>query len=521
MDKRLILAIVLSAIVMISYPYLMKQFNPPKPKEAKTVTETKVEIPATAQAPGALPKAAPPASVKEEFTTVDTPMVKAVFSSVGGSLRRWELKKYEATLQKESARSVNLSETVAKIGSLSTQVRAAGGAPEAVIFQAEKPEITVNGEGKAELVYSGATKSGLRVEKKFSFTSDNYIVNTEIRAVNATKAPFEGTIETTLAANVSGKDATGYHTGPIISAKKVVRQTDPQGSGNETPRWIGLEDKYFLSIIIPSKEAAMSWSAEIPGESSSRAMVAAPLSLAPGEMKAVTFNSFIGPKEYDLLLSYKLGLEESIEFGYFSFMAKPFLVVLNFFEKYLGNYGLAIIILTILIKVIFYPLTKHSLKSMNEMKKIQPQLAAIKERYKDNKEKMNKELMELYKRYKVNPVGGCLPMVLQIPVFIALYEVLYVAIELRHAPLFLWIRDLSDKDPYYITPLIMGATMFIQQKMTPTSVDPSQAKIMLIMPIVFTFMFLNFPSGLVIYWLVNNVLSIAQQYYIQREPAKA
>ncbi|MFQ5353597.1 MAG: membrane protein insertase YidC, partial [Thermodesulfobacteriota bacterium] len=162
------------------------------------------------------------------------------------------------------------------------------------------------------------------------------------------------------------------------------------------------------------------------------------------------------------------------------------------------------------------PLTHHGLKSMHGMKKVQPQLAAIKKKYKDDKAQLNKEIMGLYKKYKINPVGGCLPMILQIPVFIALYEVLYVCIELRHAPFILWIHDLSAMDPYYITPLIMGGSMFLQQKMTPVSMDPTQAKMMLFMPVIFTVMFLKFPSGLVIYWLVNNILSIAQQYYINR-----
>jgi YidC/Oxa1 family membrane protein insertase len=229
----------------------------------------------------------------------------------------------------------------------------------------------------------------------------------------------------------------------------------------------------------------------------------------------------MGPKEYDLLISLKTGLEESIEFGWFSFLAKPLLVVLNFFQRYLNNYGIAIVLITVIIKVIFYPLSTYSMKSMKEMQKIQPQMAALKGKYKNDKEKQNREMMDLYKRHKINPLSGCLPMVLQIPVFIALYEVLYVAIELRHTPLFLWITDLSAKDPYYVTPVIMGVTMFIQQKMTPTTIDPTQAKMMLLMPVIFTFMFLSFPSGLVIYWLINNVLSIAQQYYIQRSAVKA
>jgi YidC/Oxa1 family membrane protein insertase len=199
--------------------------------------------------------------------------------------------------------------------------------------------------------------------------------------------------------------------------------------------------------------------------------------------------------------------------------------VLNFFYKYTGNYGIAIIILTIIIKIIFWPLSQKSYKSMNKMKKIQPMMTKIKEKYKDDRQKMNEEMMRLYKTYKVNPAGGCLPMLVQIPVFIALYQALLSAIELRHAPFIynlpftdiVWLADLSAKDPLYITPLIMGATMFIQQKMTPSPGDPTQAKVMLFMPVVFTFIFLTFPAGLVVYWLANNVLSIGQQWWMLKK----
>ncbi|MCK5236417.1 MAG: membrane protein insertase YidC, partial [Deltaproteobacteria bacterium] len=172
---------------------------------------------------------------------------------------------------------------------------------------------------------------------------------------------------------------------------------------------------------------------------------------------------------------------------------------------------------TVLIKILFYPLTKHSLKSMKKMSVLTPQLQLLKKKYKDDKQRQNKETMELYRRHKVNPLSGCLPMLMQMPVFIALYEVFYVAIELRHAPFMLWIVDLSAKDPYYITPIVMGISMFVQQKMTPSAMDPMQQKMMLFMPVVLTFVFLNFPAGLVLYWLTNNILSIAQQYKIHRE----
>ena len=230
-----------------------------------------------------------------------------------------------------------------------------------------------------------------------------------------------------------------------------------------------------------------------------------------------------------MLQPLKLELDQAVNFGFFDIISKPLLWVLKFFNGFMHNYGWAIIVLTILVKILFWPLTHKSYKSMKDMQKLQPKMAKIREKYKDNREKMNQEMMALYKTYKVNPMGGCLPMVIQIPVFFALYSLLGYAIELRHAPFLLWINDLSAPDrlpigvmiPYVgngipVLTLLMGASMFIQQKMTPTTGDPTQAKLMLFLPVIFTFMFINFASGLVLYWLVNNVLSIGQQYYINK-----
>jgi YidC/Oxa1 family membrane protein insertase len=230
----------------------------------------------------------------------------------------------------------------------------------------------------------------------------------------------------------------------------------------------------------------------------------------------VTHRLFVGPKDIDILKSQGNSLEQSLDLGWFTVIAKPLLYTLKFFNGYVGNYGIAIIIITIILKVLFFPLTHKSYKSMKDMQKIQPKMAALKEKYKDDRDAMNKAVMELYREHKVNPMGGCLPMVVQIPVFFALYKALMFSIELRHAPFFLWVTDLADKDPYYVTPVIMGITMFVQQKMTPSQMDPIQQKMMLALPVVFTFMFLSFPSGLVLYWLVNNILTIGQQMYINK-----
>jgi len=243
------------------------------------------------------------------------------------------------------------------------------------------------------------------------------------------------------------------------------------------------------------------------------------LKIEPNTQQELQFRFYAGPKElHDLTLAHTK-LEKAIDFGWFDVIAQPLLLCLKFFYSYTHNYGIAIILLTILIKLLFWPLTNKSFTSMQAMKKLQPLMQKIREKYKDDPQRMNQEIMQLYRTQKVNPFGGCLPMVLQIPVFFGLYKALLYAIELRHSPFIWWIQDLSAKDPYYITPIVMGATMFIQQKMTPTGADPMQAKIMLFMPIIFTFMFLNFPSGLVIYWLFNNVISIGQQVYINRQKA--
>jgi YidC/Oxa1 family membrane protein insertase len=240
------------------------------------------------------------------------------------------------------------------------------------------------------------------------------------------------------------------------------------------------------------------------------------------------YRLFIGPKELELLKSVGKDLDRAIDHGYFGFVSVPLLYVLHFFHRFTGSYGLDIIILTVLIKIIMWPLTHKSFTSMKAMQKLGPQMEKLKERYANDKEKLNKEIMDLYKRNGVNPLGGCLPMAMQFPVFIGLYNALSTPIELRHAP-FMWIPDLSRPDwqalPFMfngwhlgipILTIIMGATMFIQQWMTPSAGDPNQRKMMMLMPLMFTFMFVSFPAGLTVYWLVNNVLGIAQQYWINR-----
>jgi YidC/Oxa1 family membrane protein insertase len=293
-------------------------------------------------------------------------------------------------------------------------------------------------------------------------------------------------------------------------------------------QWAGFADKYFLAAILSENNSIASVELKKNTAGFLQSTISSPqITVNSGQSITVAHKLFVGPKDIDILKAQGNSLEQSLDLGWFSVIAKPLLYTLKFFYRYVGNYGIAIIIITVILKAIFFPLTHKSYKSMKDMQKIQPMMTALKEKYKNDRDAMNKAVMELYRDHKVNPLGGCLPMVIQIPVFFALYKALMFSIELRHAPFFFWITDLSGPDnlfgqllglPFVIgpLPLVMGATMFIQQKMTPSNMDPVQAKMMLALPLVFTFMFLNFPSGLVLYWLLNNILTIGQQMYINK-----
>ncbi len=281
-------------------------------------------------------------------------------------------------------------------------------------------------------------------------------------------------------------------------------------------KWTGFQNKYFAAALIP-RDGIESAVVEKHGEKE----VYVGLQLDSVQSSASGTNAvYVGTKELAVLENAGDKLVRLIDYGWFgnkfAFLVKPILKALNFFYGLTGNYGWSIIFLTFIIKLLFFPLTHKSFKSMKGMQKVQPYVKIIQERHKGDRQKMTEEMMDLYRKHNVSPMGGCLPMLLQIPVFIALYHALFFSIELRGAPFMLWITDLSEKDPYFVTPVIMGATMILQQKMTPTAMDPMQAKIMMMMPIVFTFLFITFPAGLVIYWTINNILTISQQYYIYK-----
>jgi len=302
---------------------------------------------------------------------------------------------------------------------------------------------------------------------------------------------------TLLFENNFAKPDKDSHIGAVALVNDKIK-TDSDIPNNTKMSWLAFETKYFCFAIY--KDVIGGYKID----NNNKFIYINLVTQKP-------ISAYAGPKEDSIISSYYPKLDRIVRFGTFGFIGKPLLYILKYLYSIVGNYGLAIILLTFLIRLIFYPLTYKSFKSMKEMAKLQPQLKELQIKYKGKPELLNKATMELYKKHKVNPLGGCLPILIQIPVFIALYNVLLNAIELRHAPFIFWISDLSSKDPYYITPIIMGITMYIQQKLSPSTLDPMQAKIMLLLPIIFTIMFMGFPSGLVIYWIANNIFTIIQQ----------
>ena len=548
MEKKTILAFVLSLAVLIAWSVLFA----PKPAQ-KTEPSTKEETVQSQPAPTASPQPAPavqkmerPAgsmasTAEEKEVVVETPLYRAVFSSTGASIKSFKLKKYHLKADPDSP-LVDLAH--GQVPLVTIQFDPAGKKDtNPVVYHVDENSLTMEaGASPRELTFRATTSDGLVLQQTFRIDPDQYAVEHGFTVSNPLEKPVEGILKARIA-NLPPKESTSYYSfiGITLLLNNKYEEIASKDLKNEKSlsgliAWISYQEDYFMTAFVPEAESQSNFLGRTLASGVLEGTWSAALQpIHSGNQFSTRSTLYLGPRDLDILKVIGRKLDLAIDFGWTDIIAKPLLYLLRFFNQYTGNYGIAIILLTILIKILFWPLTHKSYKSMKEMQKIQPLMAKIREKYKDNKEMMNKEMMSLYKTYKVNPMGGCLPMVIQIPVFFALFRILGNSIELRHAPFVLWINDLSAPDrlfhlPFtipYMTPpsgipvltLLMGASMFIQQKMTPTPGDPMQAKIMLLMPVIFTFMFINFPSGLVLYWLVNNVLSIGQQYRIIKRAA--
>jgi len=387
--------------------------------------------------------------------------------------------------------------------------------------------ILKEGEDRLEVELTWQGNSGLEVIKIYRFHRGSYLIDVDYLVKNSGDKQWQGHLYHQLQRQQPTDENNMFmytYTGGVLytDAEKYEKITfDDMAKSNlsrtNTGGWVAMIQHYFLGAWIPPQDEKINYYTK-QGSNNRFIMggVGEKQVINSGEAVTLKGQLFVGPKLPDDLEKTSPGLELTVDYGFLTILAKPLYWMLDFIHSFVGNWGWAIIFLTVLIKAAFYKLSETSYKSMAHMRKVQPKLVTMKERYKDDKQGMNQAMMKLYKEEKINPLGGCLPILVQMPVFIALYWMLMESVEMRQAPFMLWIQDLSIADPYFVLPLIMGITMFIQQKLNPTPMDPTQAKVMMVLPVVFTVFFAFFPAGLVLYWVVNNALSILQQWYITR-----
>ena len=539
MDKRALIGIGLSILVLVVYQQVVTYFyGPPPTVSAPEVEKNKPETAEPRENSTPIPPTvAPPtseaavAAVSAKEITVETENYRAVFTTAGARLKSFKFKKYRSSVDEKSPPFEMIRNVPGVPLPLGVRWQAASPVDDSdVIYSVQGDDLNLAGDSKGTVVFRGQTKNGAVITKSFTFSGATYPIQMEVSVKAADGATPSPEI---LLADQSDHSAPNHDApfeGFIALVDNKIRREPPAeaAKGHEFTgdvSWAGFGHTYFLFALLPENGAQHKVSVRQVG--------AALIGAVGGQAANQHYTVFIGPKEIDTLKAVGKGIERSIDFGIFWFISIPLLYILHFFHRFTASYGVDIIILTVLIKVLMAPLTHKSYVSMKQMQKLQPQMERLKERYNEDKEKLNKEIMELYRRNGVNPLGGCLPMVLQLPVFYGLYNCLGTPIELRHAP-FLWIKDLSRPDwqslafsvpswwPSFlpggipVLTILMGASMFMQQWMTPTAGDPNQRKMMMLMPLMFTFMFVSFPAGLTVYWLVNNLLTIGQQYWINR-----
>ena len=555
-QKRLLLAVVLSVVVLVGYQtFFVKPPEPNnQPQQVQNRSADQVQVQQTnpnvsdykAQ-PGVAPQ--PVALQKKNYRTisVSTPLYTIAISEYGAAVKSFELKKYKQTNKKGSPLKQLVPEQLVS-GTLffDLEGRSVPGLKDAVYTaKIDSTETSVfKGEKTIEFIFG--TSQGIVVKKIFTFKADSYMIDCDIVFQNGSAMPLNDSLVISTPGfydEATKKRSRFAFEGPVVLIDDEYTAIKPDDIEDKNTYhgkidWIGYSERYFMTAVMPKKKddgSANDARAKLSyiNDRVTNDYIQKMDRLDPGKQSSYSFIFYMGPKSQKVLGKYDNSLKNAINFGFFNVIAKPLLITMNVIYGVIPNYGIAIILLTILIKLIFWPLGTKSYKSMNKMKKVQPLMMEIREKYKGDKQKMNQETMALYKTYKVNPASGCLPLLVQMPIFFALYRMLYQAIELRHAPFIGWISDLSAPDRLFefnfaipmmqaphgipMLTLLMGASFLLQQKMTPTTGDPMQAKMMMLMPIFMTVLFINFPAGLVLYMFVNNIISMGQQYYIQKK----
>ncbi|AEA33070.1 membrane protein insertase YidC [Hippea maritima] len=499
-EKRILMAILVVTILITAYTYFFLPKQQPTPKNSNATKAKQVDHKQQLLQQTAKTTAKKQTDLKEKLITVETDNYILKISSLNGSIKELTLKKYSINKANvelvKSSGYYNTLETVFENRQLEDM-------EENTPYKPNSYRVELSKLNKNFKLILKKSNDNYTIIKTFSFKDGDYAFDFNVRVLKNNQ-PVKAKLSVYAGPDLGDLQKAKYsHLGAVALVDNDKIRTDKKIKPDEDIHWIALESKYFCFAFLPQN---------------SNSLLAGYTKLNDGNYVYVNLESpakltiYAGPKSKETIAAVDHKLDKIIRFGMFGFIGKPLLYVLNWLYSIFGNYGVAIIVLTFLIRLIFYPLSFKSFKSMKEMAKLQPKLKELQAKYKGKPDQLNKATMELYKKHKVNPFGGCLPVVIQIPVFFALYNVLLNAIELRGAPFMLWITDLSSKDPYYVLPILMGLTMYVQQKLTPATGDPTQQKIMMFMPLIFTFMFMGFPSGLVLYWATNNLLTIAQQF---------
>ncbi len=539
-NQRLILFLALSMVLMLLWQAWEQQYAPAPPigvSAPSTAAPGNSDVPSAPKTgDGSVPTAqATDLAVTQSAKriTVTTDLYIAEIDTLGGDLRRLALRKHPAKAGEPDVPFELLSESGNELYITQTGLVAHGidWPNHRSLYNAVKTQYSLGtGQDSLQIPLSWSGPNGLRVIKTYTFQRDSYAVKLDYAIHNGGKQTAEAylyaqILRSHVEQNSMLSTTPSYVGGAIYTpAEKYEKisfddMTKKPLSREVKGGWVAMLQHYFVSAWMPPAESVNTFYGKTQdgGRHAFGYKTVNASKIAPGQDVDITTTLYAGPKEHRRLIKQAEGMELTVDFNWLTVIASPLFQLLNYIHGWVGNWGWAIIILTILIKLVFYPLSAASYKSMANMRRVQPKMQSIKERYGDDKQKQQQAMMELYKTEKINPLGGCLPIVVQIPVFISLYWVLLESVEMRQAPFALWITDLSSADPYFVLPVLMGATMLVTQLLSPQMGDPLQRKVMMALPVVFTVFFAFFPAGLVLYWVVQNLLSIAQQWMITRQ----
>ena len=550
-NQRLILFVALSLVTLLLWQAWQEEHSTatrpapvsvPASGTTSPAAESPADLPGPAVSPATTPEAGPDgppgeatkAIPKGERIHVRTDVLDLVIDTNGGDIRSVKLPKYPVSIDQPDVPYQLLTDQPPYLFVAQAGLKSTAPAPtHHARYQVSQQVFTLQpGEETLEvpLVWE---QDGVKVTKTFRLTRGSYVVDIVFKVDNRRSEPWRGSqyrqFQRTEDTGAPRSRLIYTYTGGVIYSpedkyeKIDFEEMQERDLGRRiVGGWAAMIQHYFLAAWLPAADETNFFYSKVPApERYILGLISTEKTIAAGDSGVFSTRAYLGPKVQDVLADLAEGLELTVDYGILTFLAKPLFWLLKQIHALVGNWGWSIVLLTLIIKLAFYKLSAASYRSMANMRRLAPKIQQLRERYGEDRQRMSKAMMDLYKKEKINPMGGCLPMLVQIPVFIALYWVLLESVELRQAEFILWIKDLSTKDPYYVLPLLMGASMLLQQKLHPPPPDPVQAKVMMVLPIVFTLFFAFFPSGLVLYWVANNIFSMAQQWYVMHQHEKA